>query len=175
MDKLLHPLESVGQNYLSNPKLQQFEVWEWISNFIPNSTGYVITYPCWDLKLNHLVKGAPGGVSRLLTSWYWYPGVNTPGYQHQKHWLNIICFRVASYKWLWLFITWIYIGWWLFLQKYTLKHCSQICPQSQYQHSNWLSTWSWGLFIRSAQAISQQTEWRLMRVYQIHSIKIPQL
>ena len=24
------------------------EVWEWISNFIPQSTGHVITYPCWD-------------------------------------------------------------------------------------------------------------------------------
>ena len=25
-----------------------FEVWEWISNFIPHFTGHVITYPCWD-------------------------------------------------------------------------------------------------------------------------------
>ena len=24
------------------------DVWEWISNFIPHFTGYVITYPCWD-------------------------------------------------------------------------------------------------------------------------------
>ena len=24
------------------------EVWEWISNFNPHSTGYVITFPCWD-------------------------------------------------------------------------------------------------------------------------------
>ena len=24
------------------------EVWEWISNFIPNITGQVIIYPCWD-------------------------------------------------------------------------------------------------------------------------------
>ena len=23
------------------------DVWEWISNFIPHLTGYVITYPCW--------------------------------------------------------------------------------------------------------------------------------
>ena len=23
------------------------EVWKWISNFIPNLTGPVITYPCW--------------------------------------------------------------------------------------------------------------------------------
>ena len=34
---------------LSIPKLQQgtVEVSEWISNFIPQFTGYVITYPCW--------------------------------------------------------------------------------------------------------------------------------
>ena len=25
-----------------------FEVWEWISNFIPHFIGYMITYPCWD-------------------------------------------------------------------------------------------------------------------------------
>ena len=24
------------------------EVWEWLSNVIPNVTWYVITYPCWD-------------------------------------------------------------------------------------------------------------------------------
>ena len=24
------------------------DVWEWISNFIPDFTEYVITYPCWD-------------------------------------------------------------------------------------------------------------------------------
>ena len=24
------------------------EVWEWLSNFIPHFTGYVVTYPCWD-------------------------------------------------------------------------------------------------------------------------------
>ena len=26
------------------------EVWEWINNFIPHSTGHVITFPCWDLS-----------------------------------------------------------------------------------------------------------------------------
>ena len=25
-----------------------WEVWEWIGNFIPHSTGHVITYSCWD-------------------------------------------------------------------------------------------------------------------------------
>ena len=24
-----------------------FEVWEWISNFLPHFTGHVIIYPCW--------------------------------------------------------------------------------------------------------------------------------
>ena len=26
------------------------DVWEWISNFIPQFTRIVITYPCWDLS-----------------------------------------------------------------------------------------------------------------------------
>ena len=34
----------VVSNYLSTPKL---EVWEWISNFIPNFTMHLVTYPCW--------------------------------------------------------------------------------------------------------------------------------
>ena len=37
------------------------QVWEWISNFIPQFTVYVITYPCWNCSLSLLVKGAPGG------------------------------------------------------------------------------------------------------------------
>ena len=34
------------------------EVWEWISNFIPPFTGYVITYPCWgsNQTISKLVK-----------------------------------------------------------------------------------------------------------------------
>ena len=32
------------------------EVWEWVSNFIPHFTGYVITYPC-DQSYTMLVKG----------------------------------------------------------------------------------------------------------------------
>ena len=35
------------------------EVWEWISNFIPHFTMDVVTYPYWDLKLNHVSKGDP--------------------------------------------------------------------------------------------------------------------
>ena len=34
------------------------EVWEWISDFIPDFNVYVITYPSCDLKLNHVSKGA---------------------------------------------------------------------------------------------------------------------
>ena len=30
------------------PNFNSFTVWEWISNFISNSTGHIITYPCWD-------------------------------------------------------------------------------------------------------------------------------
>ena len=36
------------------------EVWEWISNFIPHYTVYVITYPYWDQSQSMLVKGATG-------------------------------------------------------------------------------------------------------------------
>ena len=25
------------------------QVWEWVSSFIANFTGHVVTYPCWDL------------------------------------------------------------------------------------------------------------------------------
>ena len=32
------------------------EVKEWISNFIPYIIMGVITYPCWELKLNHVSK-----------------------------------------------------------------------------------------------------------------------
>ena len=32
------------------------EVWEWISNFIPHFSGYVIIYPCWDESQTMLVK-----------------------------------------------------------------------------------------------------------------------
>ena len=32
------------------------EVWEWIRNFIPHFTGYVISYQCWDLKVTHVSK-----------------------------------------------------------------------------------------------------------------------
>ena len=28
------------------------EIWEWMGNFIPHLTGYVITYPCWDYKVH---------------------------------------------------------------------------------------------------------------------------
>ena len=32
------------------------EFGEWISNFIPQFTGHVISYPYWDLSLNHISK-----------------------------------------------------------------------------------------------------------------------
>ena len=40
-------LTSTVQNYWSS---------EWISNFIPHFTEYVITYPCWDLSRSMSVK-----------------------------------------------------------------------------------------------------------------------
>ena len=30
-----------------------FEIWEWISNFIPHFIKDVITYPCWDIRTLH--------------------------------------------------------------------------------------------------------------------------
>ena len=36
------------------------EVWEWISNFIPPFTGYVITYFCWEYELICVDKRDPG-------------------------------------------------------------------------------------------------------------------
>ena len=36
------------------------EVWEWTSNFITHIIMDVMTYPCWDLSLTMLVKGATG-------------------------------------------------------------------------------------------------------------------
>ena len=35
------------------------EVWGWIRNFIPYPTIDVITYPCWDFKLNNVYKRGP--------------------------------------------------------------------------------------------------------------------
>ena len=50
----------MGWNYLSIPKLQWCNRWslELISNFIPDFIEHVITYPCWNLSQNVLVKGA---------------------------------------------------------------------------------------------------------------------
>ena len=67
----------MGWNYLSIPKLQRLYGWSWerINNFIPHFTLHVITFPCWDLKLNHASKWGPGKlcqkqVSRAGTSSY---------------------------------------------------------------------------------------------------------
>ena len=35
-----------------------FEVWEWISNFISHVNGQVISYPCRDWSWSMLVKGS---------------------------------------------------------------------------------------------------------------------
>ena len=46
MENQLHLSKTVGWNYLSIPKLQRLDRWdwEWISNFIPQFALYVITY-----------------------------------------------------------------------------------------------------------------------------------
>ena len=42
----------------SIPKLQRWSL-EWINNFIPHFTSYMISYPCWDNSQSMLVKGVP--------------------------------------------------------------------------------------------------------------------
>ena len=41
-DEIIHPFPNFSGAAV--------EVWEWIHKFIPHFTGYVITYPCWDLS-----------------------------------------------------------------------------------------------------------------------------
>ena len=45
-----------------NFKSATVEVWELISNFIPQFIKDVITNPCWDQNQTVLVKGVTGGV-----------------------------------------------------------------------------------------------------------------
>ena len=49
------------RNYLYTPKLQTNNRWSlgWISTFIPQFTGHVITYFMLGLKLNHVSKRCP--------------------------------------------------------------------------------------------------------------------
>ena len=35
-------------NPFPNYNSATIEIWKWISNFIPQFAGYMITYPCWD-------------------------------------------------------------------------------------------------------------------------------
>ena len=63
-------------NYWTNPNLC-----EWISIFIPCSTGHMITYPCWNLSCSALVKWAPLGT--------WLPC-------DFVHYIDIIMTTVAS-------------------------------------------------------------------------------
>ena len=45
--------------YISNFNGAAVEVWEWISNFFPQFTAHVISYPCWNQKLTHSSKRGP--------------------------------------------------------------------------------------------------------------------
>ena len=57
-------------NHLSTLKLQRLQ---WISNFIPQFIMDVITYPCQDLKINHVSKRAPALDKQVYILWkYWY-------------------------------------------------------------------------------------------------------
>ena len=51
-DKITYPLTI----FKASPP----EVQEWICNFIPNITVYVITYPCWNFSWTMLVKWVSG-------------------------------------------------------------------------------------------------------------------
>ena len=49
----------------TNFNREVIEVWGWICNFIPHFAGHVITYPCWDEKLIHVIN--KGGNDNLVT------------------------------------------------------------------------------------------------------------
>ena len=60
MDKLSHPLSSVGQKCLhihSHTSMVLFKSGNEMSNFIPHFTGHMITYPCQDHSWPMIVKG----------------------------------------------------------------------------------------------------------------------
>ena len=63
MDKLSYPLQRVGCNYISIPKLHRLHLL--ISNFIPHFTEHVNTYPCRDWSQSMWVKRATAG--RMMT------------------------------------------------------------------------------------------------------------
>ena len=47
MNKWLHPFVQCAMKFpIFN--VAAFEVWEWMSDFIPHFTGHVVTYLCWD-------------------------------------------------------------------------------------------------------------------------------
>ena len=50
---------------ISYPNGYTVEVWEWINNFIPHFMMDVITYPCWNLKLNHVSKRGLRNVGKI--------------------------------------------------------------------------------------------------------------
>ena len=52
-----------------NSNGETIDVWEWICNFIPHFTGYVITYPCWDLKLIDAFKRLLAGLCLGMQKW----------------------------------------------------------------------------------------------------------
>ena len=41
-------MQSGMKLFIPNFDSATFEVWEWISKFIPHVTKHAITYPCWD-------------------------------------------------------------------------------------------------------------------------------
>ena len=74
------------------------EVCEWISNFTPRFTGYVITYPCWDYSHPMLVKWAPCPNTEAY---------NTPSDDNLNNYLccsitNEILYMSQWHIWLWL-------------------------------------------------------------------------
>ena len=57
-DEIIYPFPNFNSATL--------EVWEWVEQFIPQFTEHVIIYPCWDLSLTMLVKGATDESFNLL-------------------------------------------------------------------------------------------------------------
>ena len=57
----------------SNFNSTGIEIWEWISNFVPQSTEHVIIYPCWDQSYSVLERGPSWHQNQLPQCW---PGIS---------------------------------------------------------------------------------------------------
>ena len=80
------------------------EVWEWISTFTPHFILSVITYPCLNLKLNHVSKKGPSALTmgvirscpKPLTLSLIYVFISTQRGWFKKWWYLLKCWHFAA-------------------------------------------------------------------------------